>query len=297
MAVKRICEWTAWAVMVGASLSGCSSSLVPAPVVEKSVGSSGAPVPTVPNDGVVSTPVPGTASGTASAPSPAATAVGPGFYRVMPGDTLYGIARTQKQKPDNLIKWNSLPASKQVNIGQVLRVAPPGATVTAPVIAESGKPKAASSPAQPPLLNSAAPAANSPAAEPEPDAGSGKGLSLLWPAQGNVVTSFGTDGSKGVDIAGKVGSPVRASAAGKVVYAGSGLRAYGQMIIVKHGSDFLTAYAHNNKLLVHEGESVKQGDTIAEMGTGPSGKPLLHFELRKGGKAVDPMPWFKRVGG
>jgi lipoprotein NlpD len=237
---------------------------------------------------VVAAPVPGLAP----APSAGVTPVGPGFYRVMPGDTLYGIARMQKQKPDDLIKWNNLPASKQVNIGQVLRVAPPGAVVTPPVVAEASKPKAA----QPPLLNSPAPAAPAvPSAESEP--ATGKGLSLIWPAQGNVVTQFGAGGSKGVDISGKVGSPVRAAAAGKVVYAGSGLRAYGQMIIVKHGGDFLTAYAHNDKLLVHEGENVKQGETIAQMGTGPSGKPTLHFELRKSGKAVDPMPWLTRQGG
>jgi lipoprotein NlpD len=289
MVVKRIYELTAWAVIVGAGVAGCSTNLVPAPVVEKSVDASGsAATPTNPGDSVVAAPVPGLAP----APSAGVTPVGPGFYRVMPGDTLYGIARMQKQKPDDLIKWNSLPASKQVNIGQVLRVAPPGAVVAAPVVSEAGKPKAA----QPPLLNSPAPAAPAvSSAESEPSAG--KGLSLIWPAQGNVVTQFGAGGSKGVDISGKVGSPVRAAAAGKVVYAGSGLRAYGQMIIVKHGGDFLTAYAHNDKLLVHEGENVKQGETIAQMGTGPSGKPTLHFELRKSGKAVDPMPWLTRQGG
>ena len=135
------------------------------------------------------------------------------------------------------------------------------------------------------------------APNPEPSAAesatSGKGFSLAWPTQGDVVTKFGAGGSKGIDIAGKQGAPVKAAAPGKVVYAGSGLRAYGQMIIVKHGGDYLTAYAHNSKLLVHEGDTVKQGMTIADMGTGADGKPMLHFEVRKSGQAVDPMPLLK----
>src|SRR5258708_2810768 len=111
-----------------------------------------------------------------------------------------------------------------------------------------------------------------------------KGAWLMWPAQGDVITKFGEGGSKGIDIGGKLGEPVKAAAAGRVVYAGSGLRAYGQMIIVKHSNDFLTAYAHNGKLLVKEGDTVRQGATIAEMGNGPGNKPLLHFELRKSGQ-------------
>ncbi len=111
-----------------------------------------------------------------------------------------------------------------------------------------------------------------------------------------MITKFGEGGSKGIDIGGKLGEPVKAAAAGRVVYAGSGLRAYGQMIIVKHSNDFLTAYAHNSKLLVKEGDTVRQGAPIAEMGTGPSNKPLLHFELRKSGQAVDPVPSLKKAG-
>jgi lipoprotein NlpD len=307
MAVMRsgLFRLTAWAVVCGAGLAGCSSALTPAPVVERSTG------------GDVSAAVQST-TGTSAAPAPtppvaAAPAVapaGPGFYRVKPGDTLFGIARTFKQKPADLVKWNNLPESRQVNIDQLLRVAPPGATAAATASDDWSKPGAApatAKSAQPPLLAGAAPATSAtsatppatpavkPAPEPspaEPEA-AGKGISLAWPIQGDVITKFGASGSKGIDIAGKVGSPVKAAAPGKVVYAGSGLRAYGQMIIVKHSGDYLTAYAHNSKLLVHEGDTVKQGTTIADVGTGPDGKPVLHFELRKSGQAVDPVPLLK----
>jgi lipoprotein NlpD len=182
----------------------------------------------------------------------------------------------------------------------LLRVAPPGSTGTAANSDDWSKQasSAAGSKAGPPIIG--APAAtggnnNAPADASTPPINS-KGAWLTWPAQGDVITKFGEGGSKGIDIGGKLGEPVKAAAAGRVVYAGSGLRAYGQMIIVKHSNDFLTAYAHNGKLLVKEGDTVRQGATIAEMGNGPSNKPLLHFELRKSGQAVDPVPSLKKAG-
>jgi lipoprotein NlpD len=197
-----------------------------------------------------------------------------------------------------------------VNVGQVLRVAPPGASTTAS--ATTGASAATSKTAQPPLLptpekstpeKSAAqkPAAEKPAAanEERPSAVTAtapKGT-FVWPVHGDVVRKFGASGNKGIDIEGKVGQPVKAAASGKVVYAGSGLRSYGRMIIVKHGNDYLTAYAYNEKLLVKEGDTVKQGATIADMGTGPSGTPSLHFEVRKSGAAVDPTPLLGAAGG
>ncbi len=222
-----------------------------------------------------------------------------GFYRVKPGDTLYGISRQFKQKPADLVKWNNLPESKQVNIGQVLRVAAPGSAVASSAATASAASPSSKS-ALPPLLSTpgkpAASAAEKPAAvanedkEKAPSVSAAKST-FAWPVRGEVVRKFGVSGNKGIDIAGKVGEPVKAAASGKVVYAGSGLRSYGRMIIVKHGNDYLTAYAYNEKLLVKEGDTVKQGATIADMGTGPSGSPSLHFEVRKaGGAAVDPVP-------
>ena len=284
---------------IAAGLAGCSSTpRTPAPIVESSAIS--AP-PVVQGTAPSVTPAPVVPLG----PTLSATAapVEPGFYRVKPGDTLYGISRIYKQKPADLIKWNNLPESKQVNIGQVLRVVPPGATVSASAAAP-----AASSPskvAQPPLLPTEKSAAQKPSAEKPPSseareaavsATAAKGT-FVWPARGEVVRKFGASGNKGIDIEGKAGQPVKAAASGKVVYAGSGLRSYGRMIIVKHGNDYLTAYAYNEKLLVKEGDTVKQGATIADMGTGPSGTPALHFEVRKSGAAVDPIPLLGSTGG
>jgi len=278
-------------------VAGCSSAITPAPIVDRSTGGVAAPtsIPTT-------TPV----AGAAVAP-PVQPDAGPGFYRVKPGDTLYGIARAQKQKPADLIKWNNLPESKQVNIDQLLRVAPPGSTpagtddwsksAAAANASKSGPPiiGGASTAAAPAVSASSAATAKAEAADTTPTVNA-KGAWLAWPAEGSVITKFGESGSKGIDIGGKVGEPVKAAAAGRVVYAGNGLRAYGNMIIVKHSSDYLTAYAHNSKLLVKEGDTVRQGTPIAEMGTGPTNKPLLHFELRKSGQAVDPVPSLKKAG-
>ncbi|SAK65845.1 peptidase [Caballeronia calidae] len=285
---------------VVAGLAGCTSTpRTPAPIVENSALNAPPVAQVTPPD---VTPAPLIAPGpTAAAP------VAPGFYRVKPGDTLYGIARTFNQKPADLAKWNNLPESKQVNIGQTLRVVPPGASAASTAAVAP----ATSKMAQPPLLptpeKSAAqkpvaekPVAEKPAAaeerQPAVAATAPKGT-FVWPAHGEVVRKFGTSGNKGIDIEGKVGQPVKAAASGKVVYAGSGLRSYGRMIIVRHSNDYLTAYAYNEKLLVKEGDTVKQGATIADMGTGPSGTPALHFEVRKSGAAVDPVPLLSAAGG
>ena len=112
----------------------------------------------------------------------------------------------------------------------------------------------------------------------------------LWPAQGKILRSFTTrEGSNGIEISGKEGALVRASASGKVVYAGSGLRGYGNLLILKHDHEFLSAYAHNQRLLVKENDTIAAGVAIAEMGRKHTGKPRLHFEIRKNGKPVDPL--------
>lgn len=114
------------------------------------------------------------------------------------------------------------------------------------------------------------------------------GVDWGWPASGKVAQGFSESGSKGLDIAGKLGDPVYAAAGGKVVYAGSGLRGYGKLLIVKHDANYLSAYAHNQQLLVKEGQSITKGQKIAEMGNSDADKPMLHFEIRKQGKPVDP---------
>ncbi|WP_236572589.1 peptidoglycan DD-metalloendopeptidase family protein [Burkholderia sp. 8Y] len=275
------------AAAVMAGLAGCTSTpRTPAPIVDNSMST-----PPV----VVSAPA-STAPGLAAPAASASAPVEAGFYRVKPGDTLYGISRQVKQKPADLAAWNSLPESRQVNIGQVLRVVPPGASASAAAPASSSKnvppllPTPGKQTAEKPAEKPAEKAAEKSAVKSsEATASAGKGT-FVWPVKGEIVRGFGASGSKGIDIAGKVGEAVKAAAPGKVVYAGSGLRSYGRMIIVRHSNDYLTAYAYNEKLLVREGDTVKQGATIADMGTGPSGSPVLHFEIRKAGAAVDPVP-------
>jgi lipoprotein NlpD len=114
-------------------------------------------------------------------------------------------------------------------------------------------------------------------------------LSWAWPASGKLAAQFVEGGSKGIDILGKKGDPVLAAADGKVVYSGSGLRGYGQLLIVKHNNTYLTAYAHNSRVLVKEGQSVTRGQRIAEMGDTEADQVKLHFEVRRQGKPVDPL--------
>ncbi|MDE1956812.1 MAG: peptidoglycan DD-metalloendopeptidase family protein, partial [Betaproteobacteria bacterium] len=143
--------------------------------------------------------------------------------------------------------------------------------------------------------SAAAPAAARPAPAPSgpatPSAGAhavAGGLSWSWPAQGRIAQGYNGGTSKGLDIAGKAGEPVRAAAAGKVVYAGNELRGFGNLVIVKHNADYISVYAHNQKLLVHEGEEVRRGQTVALMGSTDAPRVELHFEVRLRGKPIDP---------
>jgi lipoprotein NlpD len=156
---------------------------------------------------------------------------------------------------------------------------------TRPLDAPKGPPAPASAappaaPTPPPVAQPAAP----PAAAREGD----DDVNWLWPASGPVVGNFDETRTKGLSIAGKAGDPVLAAADGRVVYAGSGLRGYGNLVIIKHNNTYLTAYAHNQTLLVKEEQSVKRGQKIAEMGATDAERVLLHFEIRKQGKPIDP---------
>lgn len=117
---------------------------------------------------------------------------------------------------------------------------------------------------------------------------------LVWPAQGPVIGKFDGSRNKGIDIAGQAGAPVVAAEAGRVVYAGSELRGYGNLVIIKHSEQLLTAYAHNRKILVKENQTVRQGQRIAEMGSSGTDRVKLHFEVRRDGNAVDPMPYLPK---
>jgi lipoprotein NlpD len=122
----------------------------------------------------------------------------------------------------------------------------------------------------------------------------GEELQFVWPAQGTVVATFDEAKNKGVSIAGRIGDPILAAADGRVVYAGAGLRGYGNLIILKHNNTYLTAYAHNQALLVREDQTVKQGQKIAEMGSSDADRVKLHFEVRRLGKPVDPLTYLPK---
>ncbi|WP_176315752.1 peptidoglycan DD-metalloendopeptidase family protein [Burkholderia vietnamiensis] len=200
--------------------------------------------------------------------------VGPGYYRVERGDTLYKIARDNRTSLANIVRWNQITNPDAIEVGQVLRVAPPPGTTTASTSGTSTGSAPRSRPA--------------PSAPVESNVKPASSIALIWPAAGNVVRTFDGSKSKGIDIANSAGTPVQAAATGTVVYAGNGLRGYGNLIILKHNADYLTAYAHNHALLVREGQSVTQGQTIAEMGSSDSDRVALHFELRYGGRSIDP---------
>ncbi len=202
--------------------------------------------------------------------------VGEGYYRVQRGDTLSSIGRRHKQSVTNLTRWNNLSDPSKIEVGQVLRIRPPAG-------------KTASSSKKPSTTTKRTTTSPKPATGPVVPA---RSIALQWPAAGKVIQGFDPTANKGINIGGADGSPVNAAAAGKVVYAGDGLRQYGNLLIIKHDADYLTVYAHNRSLLVKEGDSVKQGQPIATMGsTGSDSGVMLHFELRYRGKTIDPMPY------
>lgn len=212
----------------------------------------------------------------------------PGYYSVRSGDTLTKIALDHGQAWRDIAKWNGLDNPNVIEVDQVLRVVPPASEAAANRPMASAKPSAAA----PQAANSAAApttvALPSPASSAANAANSDDNLVFAWPHPGQVLTGFDEVKNKGLDFAGKAGDPVLAAADGKVVYAGSGLRGYGNLVILKHNNTYLTAYAHNQSLLVKEDQSVQKGQRIAEMGNSDADRVKLHFEIRKQGKPVDP---------
>ena len=214
----------------------------------------------------------------------------PGYYTVRPGDTLIRIGLDTGQNWRDIVRWNSLENPNVIEVGQVLRVVPPSSdnplVVTRPVTpgvanANTGT-VAAVQPASAARPPASAASASQPAQPAEDD------IAFVWPAQGSLLAGFDEAKNKGFDISGKAGDPIVASADGRVVYAGAGLRGYGNLIILKHNNTYLTAYAHNQTLLVKEDQNVKKGQKIAEMGSSDTDRVKLHFEVRRQGKPVDP---------
>lgn len=187
---------------------------------------------------------------------PQRTGVPAGFYRVNPGDTLAGIAVAFGQRLDDLAAWNNLSRTAMLTPGQVVRVAPqPGVA---------------------------------------PSASEGIVVRPAWPAYGQVARLTDAGNVKGIVITGQPNEPVKASADGSVIYVGTGIDRYKSLVVVKHGGDVVTGYAVNGDVIVKEGDVVKKGQQLAQMGTDASGRGTLEFEIRRAGKPVDPLAYLPR---
>ena len=287
---RSIIRWCAVVAML--TVAACSSQR-PAPVVDRSGrGPVGATAPTT---------IP-TVSRTAK----------DGIYVAQRGDTVQNVALSFGVDPKDLARWNGLSESDALISGQTLQVTPPASAATVSPITGSGQaevrplpPPGAAVPgapappvsavgpsiAAPPVTASPPPAAVPPPAVPEPSRAAAATLPWLWPTPGKVIETFDDPRNKGIDIAGNEGAPVQAAADGEVVYVGSAVRGYGNLVIVRHSDDFITAYAHNRKVLVAEKQSVKRGQAIAELGRSDADRPKLHFEIRHQGKPVDPLKY------
>lgn len=267
-------------VMVGLLLAGCGSSMVNrAPVEDRGNGAArlGAVVMD-PNTVAVKQP-------------PGFENAGlPGYYTVKPGETLIRISLDHGQSVRDIARWSGVDNPNRLEVGQVLRVVPPVPTenatsgaVTKPVTLASVSPvmggTAPSAATAAPLVASSTPA---------PGTSSEEEIAWIWPTNGAVLAGFDEVKNKGLDIGGMTGAPVLAAGDGRVVYVGAGLRGYGNLIIIKHNNIYLTAYAHNQTLLVKEDQSVRKGQKIAEMGSSDADRVKLHFEIRRQGKPVDP---------
>lgn len=280
-------KWCSALVLVAVLVAGCSSRPHRAPVEDRGAG--------------VKAPA---AAGVAVAPGPADPAKPlpgaensgkPGYYTVKPGDTMIRIGLENGQNWKDLVKWNALENPNIIEVGQVLRVLPPGADPNAATTKPVASARVETRPLDAKTASAASAAAPASAVAgavvpvPAPTAREGDDdVNWGWPAAGPVVASFDEGKVKGLVIGGKAGDPVLAGADGRVVYAGSGLRGYGNLVILKHNSTYLTAYAHNQTLLVKEDQTVRRGQKIAEMGSTDADAVKLHFEIRKLGKPIDP---------
>jgi lipoprotein NlpD len=282
-------------------LAACATRMDQAPVVDRTGAAIGTQAA---QDGAVLPP----------GPPP------PGYYRVKPGDTLYRIALENGQNYRDIASWNNMTNPNQIEVDQLLRVAPPGANLAAATPGVSTAPIVGGGVQAQPLSNTYGANGGTP---PPPNYGSSSGMgpssatapglamnqppatgidngeavapagqpAFIWPARGPILGTFDEAKNKGVNIGGAAGDSVNASADGRVVYSGNGLRGYGNLIIIKHDATFLTAYAHNRSLMVKEGDAVTKGQKIAEMGNSDSDRVMLHFEVRRQGKPVDPLKY------
>lgn len=283
LSARRGLRWPGLALALAvAVLAGCASPRHQAPVEERSAASR-----------------PGTTRPPVVAPAPTTEPVRaePGTYIVKPGDTLMRISLDAGQSWRDIARWSNVENPNLIEVGQVLRIAPPpGEVAVAPK--PVAVPRVETKPLDPKLAAGAASAASGTSAPGTPAAAASAptpvpkdaddDIQWAWPVPGSVLTPFDDAKSKGLALSGKAGDPVFAAADGRVIYANSGLRGYGNLIIIKHNANYLTAYAHNQTLLVKEDQAVRRGQKIAEMGSSDAERVQLHFEVRRQGRPIDP---------
>lgn len=305
MRMKQKTHYVLLSITIGL-LSACTSTTRKAPVVERTPPAQVRP----------------------AAPAPQPVKEDRNYYTVQKGDTLLGIALDFGQNYRDLVVWNNLSDPNDIKYGQVLRVSPPvqlaqaapaptpeprqpaAPRKTAPradkrpytetAMADTQKSEGSNGRAEQkpverpepaaPIAAAPAPAPAAPVIVPGATvtATDDEKLSWMWPSDGRIVATFDEGKNKGIDIAGRAGQHVMAAGAGKVMYAGSGIRGYGNLVIVKHSNSLLSAYAHNRSIVVKEGQNVNKGQVIAEMGDSDADSVKLHFEIRQQGKPVDP---------
>ena len=300
------------AVLSLAMIGGCTSTPPRAPVQERLPSSQTTP------------------SVKKSVAKPKAPDWRPATYTVQKGDTLYSIALEHGQDYKEIAEWNGIPAPYTIRIGQILRITSSQAEATTPLkpvspaeikplplavpslktepkaikqaysdraLAQLEKPAVKPVSVAPAKVDVAKAVPAKPSAAPVPDkpdasGGDDDSVDWGWPASGKILANFNDNGnSKGVDIGGTLGQAVNASASGKVVHTGSTLRGYGKLIIIKHNKSYFSVYAHNNQVLVREGQTVVKGQKIAEMGNSDADRVKLHFEIRHLGKPTDPLKY------
>jgi lipoprotein NlpD len=272
-------------VLLLVALGACSSQK-PAPVVDRSGAPGSARPPAV-----------------AGKPATAPRESKDGVYTVQRGDTLYSVAMAFGVDVRELARWNGLPDATVLRVGQTLRVTPPSdaavATVTPVTPGGSTEVRPLSAPGGPVVAaplppSTVAPAPtkpeSAPAAKPDASANLVPSTQWQWPTAGKVIDGFDAPRNKGIDIGGNEGEPVLAAADGEVLYVGS-TRGYGNLVILRHAGEYVTAYGHNRKILVSKDQQVRRGQPIAELGRTDSDRPKLHFEIRHQGKPLDPVKY------
>ena len=320
---RKFSKWFVVLTAVAAGLlAGCAATR-PAPVFERESPIARAKVPPKAKE-VVIAPQPQSAPGAAVVVTPLGGADGASLYTAKQGDTLFSIAKANAVAVRDVAAWNNIEDPASIRVGQQLRLTPPGDVIVTPApspsVATAEARPAESAVADPNMKTqplgqrvpyseqayaqmskstvAAAPEIKTdvkpetkadvkPDGKPEAPRADGE-VDWSWPTEGKVIANFNDGSNKGIVISGKRGQPVNASAGGRVIFSGTGIRGLGKLVVIRHNSNYLSVYAHNDNLLVKEGQTVRKGQRIAEMGNSDADQVKLHFEIRRQGKPVDP---------